>query len=152
MTEAPLTVDASMNAADAAACMRSEDAGALPVVEQGVIVGLVTDRDLVNRVLAERQDPMTVQVGDVATRSPVTIGPDERLSVARETMEEHSIRRLPVVKDGELVGILSIGDVAWQDASVREVGETLKEVSRSERTQSANDGPERGNPQITEDR
>jgi CBS domain-containing protein len=148
MTEAPETIDAKMNAADAAAKMRSEDVGALPVVREGELVGLVTDRDLVLRVLAERQDPTSVQVGDLATRSAITIGPDEKLSSARELMEQHQVRRLPVMKEGGLVGILSIGDVAWQDASAREVGETLREVSESDSTREANDGPDHGNPHI----
>jgi CBS domain-containing protein len=152
MTEAPETVDASMNASDAAAKMRSEDVGALPVVEGEDLVGLVTDRDLVLRVLAERQDPSAVRIGDLATRAPVTIGPDEKLSAARELMEQHQVRRLPVMKDEQLVGILSIGDVAWQDASAREVGETLREVSESDRTRDANEGPDRGNPHIGDGR
>jgi CBS domain-containing protein len=148
MTEAPETIDASMNVYDAAAKMRTEDVGALPVVREQELIGLITDRDLVLRVLAERQDPGAVQVGDLATRSPVSIGPDEKLSAARELMEQHQVRRLPVMKQSQIVGILSIGDVAWQDASAREVGETLREVSESERTRDANDGPERGNPHI----
>jgi CBS domain-containing protein len=148
MTEAPETVDAKMNAADAAAKMRSEDVGALPVVRDDQLVGLVTDRDLVVRVIAERQDPTDVQVGDLATKSPITIGPDEKLSAARELMEQHKVRRLPVVKEQRLVGILSLGDIAWQDASAREVGDTLRAVSDSESTREANEGPDRGNPHV----
>jgi CBS domain-containing protein len=148
MTETPQTVDASMNAAEAAGRMRSEDIGVLPVVEGDELVGIVTDRDLVLRVLAEGQDPQSVRIGDLASSSPVSIGPDEKLSEARDLMERHQVRRLPVMKDDRLIGIISLGDVAWQDASAREVGETLREVSESERTRDANDGPDRGNPQI----
>jgi hypothetical protein len=61
-------------------------------------------------------------------------------------MEEHQIRRLPVVKGRKLVGILSLGDVAWADASTREVGEALRAVSESESTTSANEGPSTGTP------
>src|SRR5947207_2990748 len=75
-----------------------------------------------------------VRVGDIATRSPITVSPDMRLSEARALMEEHRIRRLPVMKGRELVGVLSLGDVAWADASTREVGEALKAVSESEST------------------
>ena len=116
MTEAPQTVRPDMNAADAAGLMKSEDVGALPVVRDGELVGMVTDRDLVIRVLAERQDPRSVRVGDIATKSPVTVTPDMRLSEARELMVKHQLRRLPVIKANELVGILSLGDVAWADA------------------------------------
>ncbi|TMK84794.1 MAG: CBS domain-containing protein [Actinobacteria bacterium] len=146
MTESPQTVRPDMNASDAAGLMKSEDVGALPVVKDGQLVGLVTDRDLVVRVLAERQDPESIRVGDIATRSPVTVTPDMRLAEARELMERHRIRRLPVMKREELVGILSLGDVAWADASTREVGEALKAVSESESTTTQNETADRGTP------
>ena len=146
MTEAPQTIRPDMNAADAAGLMKSEDVGALPVVQDGELVGLVTDRDLVIRVLAERQDPRSVKVGDIATKSPVTVTPDMRLSEAREAMEKHQIRRLPVMKGTRLVGILSLGDVAWADASTREVGEALRADSESERTVTQNENPDKGTP------
>src|SRR5687767_13560887 len=110
MTESPQTISPNMNAQDAAGMMKSEDVGVLPVVEQESLVGLVTDRDLVLRVLAERQNPMEVKVGDIATRTTITVTPDTKLAEARELMETHQIRRLPVMKGKELVGILSLGD------------------------------------------
>jgi CBS domain-containing protein len=151
MTETPQTIRPDMNAADAAGLMKSEDVGVLPVIREGELLGVVTDRDLVIRVLAERQDPRSIKVGDIATRSPVTVTPDMRLSDARELMEKHQIRRLPVMKDDELVGILSLGDVAWADASTREVGEALRAVSESERTVTQNDDPDRGTPERVRD-
>jgi len=146
MTEAPQTIRADMSAADAAGLMKSEDVGALPVVRDGELVGVVTDRDLVVRVLAERQDPRSVRVGDIATKSPVTVTPDMRLSEARELMAKHQVRRLPVMKRNELVGILALGDVAWADASTREVGEALRAVSESESTVTQNETADRGTP------
>lgn len=147
MTESPQTVSPDMNAADAAGLMKSLDVGVIPVVQDDRLVGLVTDRDLVLRVIAERKDPMEVRVGDVATRSPVTVTPDTKLSEARQVMEEHRVRRLPVMKGEVLVGILSIGDLAWQDASTREVGEALRAVSESEETRTANEDVPRGTPE-----
>jgi CBS domain-containing protein len=146
MTEAPQTIRPDMSAADAAGLMKSEDVGALPVVRDGELVGVVTDRDLVVRVLAERQDPRSVRVGDIATKSPVTVTPDMRLSEARELMAKHQVRRLPVMKRNELVGILALGDVAWADASTREVGEALRAVSESESTVTQNETADRGTP------
>jgi CBS domain-containing protein len=146
MTEAPQTISPDMNAQDAAGLMRSEDVGVLPVVKDAELVGLVTDRDLVVRVLADRQNPLEVRVGDIATRSPITVTPDTRLSEARELMEKHQIRRLPVMKSDRLVGILSLGDVAWADASRREVGEALRGISESEQTRTLNEGADRGTP------
>lgn len=147
MTESPQSISPDMNAQDAAGMMKSEDVGVLPVVRDQTLIGLVTDRDLVLRVLAERQNPMTVKIGDIATKSPVTVTPDTKLSDARELMEQHKIRRLPVMKGDHLVGILSLGDVAWADASRREVGDTLRGVSESESTTSLNQGADRGTPQ-----
>jgi CBS domain-containing protein len=151
MTPSPQTVSPDLNAADAAGLMRSEDIGVLPVVADGKLVGLVTDRDLVLRVLADRKDPMESRIGDILTRSPVTVTPDMKLSEARELMENHRIRRLPVTKGDELVGILSLGDVAWQDASTREVGEALKAVSEAEETKSTQEDAARGTPERVQD-
>ena len=146
MTESPQTISPGMNVQDAAGMMKSEDVGVLPVVEGDQLLGLVTDRDLVLRVLAERKNPMEVKVGDIATKSPVTVTPDMRLSEARELMQEHKVRRLPVMKGETLVGILSLGDLAWADASTREVGETLQAVSESEETRTLNESVDRGTP------
>lgn len=146
MTEAPQTISPDMDAQDAAGLMRSEDVGVLPVVKDAELVGLVTDRDLVVRVLADRQSPLEVRVGDIATRSPITVTPDTSLSEARELMEKHQIRRLPVMKSDRLVGILSLGDVAWAAASRREVGEALRGISESEQTRTLNEGADRGTP------
>jgi CBS domain-containing protein len=147
MTESPQTARPAMNAADAAAMMKQFDTGVIPVAEEGRLVGLVTDRDLVLRVLAERKDPLDVRLEDIATTVPVTVTPDTKLSEARSMMAEHRIRRLPVVKAGELVGILSLGDVALADASERAVGETLEEISESTSTADISNYPPRGTPE-----
>jgi CBS domain-containing protein len=146
MTESVQTISPDMNALDAAGLMRSEDVGVLPVVKGDELLGLITDRDLVIRVLADRQNPIEVRVGDIATKTPITVTPDTKLSEARELMEQHQIRRLPVMKGEQLVGILSLGDVAWADASTREVGETLRGISESEETKTLNEGADRGTP------
>lgn len=147
MTENPQTAGADLNAYDAAGLMRGIDVGVIPVVDGDELVGLVTDRDLVTRVLAERKDPAEVKLGNIATRSPVTVSPDTKLSDARDLMSEHKIRRLPVVKQGKLVGIISIGDISQHDASKRAVGEALSEVSESPSTLDLSDKPTRGTPE-----
>lgn len=147
MTESPKTAGPTMNAADAAAMMKQFDTGVIPVAEGARLVGLVTDRDLVLRVLAERKDPLEVRLEDIATTVPVTVGPDTKLSEARSLMAEHRIRRLPVVKGDELVGILSLGDVAQADSSERAVGEALEEISVSPSTTEITDTPPRGTPE-----
>jgi CBS domain-containing protein len=143
------TAKPDMTAADAAGLMRSYDTGVIPVVEDdGTLVGLVTDRDLVIRVVADREDPTSVRLRDIATRSVVTATPDMNLSDARDLMAEHKIRRLAVMKDDRIVGILSLGDVALADESNRAVGDVLEEVSESASTSELEGGaPERGTPE-----
>jgi CBS domain-containing protein len=151
MTEAPRSLEEDMTAADAAGIMRNYDVGVVPVVRDDELVGLVTDRDLVLRVVAERNDPTAVRLGDIATESPITVSPDVKLSDARELMANHRVRRLPVVKGGALVGILSLGDLALNESSERAVGEALEEISRSESTETTNDGPDPGTPDRVRD-
>jgi len=148
MTETPKTLTSSMDAYDAAGIMASYDVGAVPVTdEDGSLLGLVTDRDLVIRVLAGRRDPHAVHLGDMATKTVVSVTPDTQLSTARDLMAEHQVRRLPVLKDERLVGILSLGDVALASASKRNVGEALEDVSESPSTEDRNEGPAPGTPE-----
>jgi signal-transduction protein with cAMP-binding, CBS, and nucleotidyltransferase domain len=115
--------------------------------EDGSLLGLVTDRDLVVRVLAGRHDPHEIYLGDMATKTLVSVTPDTQLSQACDLMAEHRIRRLPVLKDDRLVGILSLGDLALATASKRNIGEVLEEVSGSPSTEDRNDGPDEGTPE-----
>jgi predicted transcriptional regulator len=127
--------------------MAQYDIGAVPIVDGSHIIGIVTDRDLVLRVVAKRRDPNEVQLEEILTRSVATISPDTELSQARELMEREKVRRLPVVKDDAIVGILSLGDVAVALSSKREVGHTLEEISESESTSDLNEGPAIGTPE-----
>ena len=146
MTEAPQTAGPDMTAGDAAGLMKQLDVGVIPVAESDTLLGLVTDRDLVLRVVATRQHPDDVRLGEIITRNPITTTPDTKLSEARDLMSQHRIRRLPVMKGDDLVGILSLGDVALADASEREVGEALENISESDSTANVSRGPDRGTP------
>ena len=133
MTEAPTTLSSSMDAYDAAGIMASYDVGAVPVTdEDGSLLG---------------HDPQEIRLGDMATKTVVSVTPDTQLSQARDLMAEHQIRRLPVLKDEQLVGILSLGDLALATASKRKIGEVLEEVSGSPSTEDRNDGPDQGTPE-----
>jgi CBS domain-containing protein len=148
MATRPVTASPDMNAGDAAGLMSANDIGVIPVTEGERLVGLVTDRDLVLRVLAVRKDPRSVRVGDIATtRGIETTSPDAQLRDARELMAQRRIRRLPVVEDGRLVGMLSLGDVALGSASMRSVGESLAAISASAATRGTNAGPDVGTPE-----
>ncbi len=121
MTPYPQTVDRSANVVEAARLMKEHDVGSLPVVEQNEmpgghvvnqLVGIVTDRDVAVRVVAEGLDPQTVQVEQIFSDHPATALPDEDLDEALERMAELRVRRLPVVDDDRLVGMLAQADLA----------------------------------------
>jgi CBS domain-containing protein len=99
--------------AEAARKMRDLDVGSLPVCgEDDRLAGMVTDRDIVVKCVAEGRDPDSVKVGDLAEGKPVTIGADDSVTEALHTMTEHGVRRLPVIDGHQLVGLVSQADVA----------------------------------------
>jgi len=106
MTSELCTIDAGQSVAYAAKMMRDEDVGLAPIVEHDKLIGMLTDRDIAIRVLAEGRSPEQVTVGDVASRQVVTIDPQQDRDEALRIMAKHQVRRLPVVEeDGRLVGI-----------------------------------------------
>jgi CBS domain-containing protein len=129
MTPAPETIQADRPAAEAARKMKEADAGMIPVMTDGNLLGTVTDRDIVVRVVAEGKDPQTVTVGEIASTDVVTVQPDEDLDDALNKMAKHQVRRLPVVEDGRLVGVLAQADVA-REGKEKDVGHTVEEISR----------------------
>jgi CBS domain-containing protein len=129
MTSAPRTVESSTTVEEAARTMASEDVGSLPIVDGDRLVGVVTDRDLTTRVLAEGKDGGTT-VGEIASKDVVTIDPQQSLEEAARLMAQHQLRRLPVVEeDGKLVGIVAQADLAklGHDALT---GETVQQISQ----------------------
>jgi CBS domain-containing protein len=112
MTEAVVTASPSMSVADAAKRMIEQEKGPLPVVEGDRVVAIITDRDIIARVVAVGRDPDSVTVRDVATKDLVTIGPDQNVGEARQLMAQHQLDRLLVVEEGDrLVGIISEADI-----------------------------------------
>lgn len=106
-----MTISAVKTVRDAAELMRAADVGALVVTEGGQLVGLVTDRDLVVRVLAEGGGPDT-QVRVACSPDLVTVSPDDDVADAARVMAQHTVRRLPVVSGDKVIGIVSLGDLA----------------------------------------
>jgi CBS domain-containing protein len=112
MTPDPATASPSMSVVEAAQEMIRKEKGPLPVVEGGRVVAMVTDRDLVARVVAASRDPNTVRCEEIATEDLVTIRPDQDLQEARRLLAQHQLDRLLVVEEGDrLVGILSEADI-----------------------------------------
>jgi CBS domain-containing protein len=130
MTPKPRAVARSSSVGDAARLMQAEDVGSLPVVEAGdVLVGIVTDRDIAIRVVAAGKDPSSTRVADVLTESPSCAYPDEPLDEALEQMAYRRVRRLPVVEDDRLVGILAQADVV-HEVKDKTAGQLVEEISQ----------------------
>jgi CBS domain-containing protein len=128
MTVAPQTVEASAPARDAAGAMRDGDVGAIVVLDGGDLYGIVTDRDVAIRLVAAGRDPATTTVGDIASQDPTAIASDRSEEEAVALMRERALRRLPVVEDGQPVGILALGDLAVE----RDSDSALADISASD--------------------
>ena len=129
MTRNPITLASTDTLAHAAKKMRDADVGDVIVVEGGTVRGLVTDRDIVVRAIAEDLDPFSTALVGVCTRDVVTVSPDDSIDTAVRLVRENAVRRLPVVAaDGTPVGVLSIGDLAVE----RDTDSALAEISAAE--------------------
>lgn len=130
MRPAPPMLGVDRTVADAAELMEQEQVGVVPLGDdRGALVGVVTDRDLVLRVLARRLDPAEVTLGDVATVDLAIVSPDVDVSEALDLMAERGVRRIPVVEAGRLVGILALGDIALVDVSRDVEGMTSRDAA-----------------------
>ena len=128
MTENPRTVTADSTVEEAARIMRDEDTGVVPIVEGDNLVGVITDRDIAIRVVAEGKGGDT-PVRGIASKDLVTIDPAQDLDEALRLMAQHQVRRLPVVEeDGRLVGIVAQADVARAGDDAR-TGEVVQQIS-----------------------
>ena len=112
MTQKPVTVEATDTVVAAARSMRDGNIGDVVVVDNGQIQGILTDRDIVVRALAEGRDPARTTVGEICSRELTTLSPNDAIGDAEKTMRDRAIRRLPVVEGGRPVGIVSLGDLA----------------------------------------
>jgi CBS domain-containing protein len=128
MTPNPRTVSPNDTIQAAAQIMQAEDTGAVPVVTDGRVLAVVTDRDIVVRVVAEGGSLLS-PVGNIATQSVVCATPEMSTSEASELMSEHQIRRLPVVENDRLIGIVSLGDLAVKEGKDSRWGDTLQSIS-----------------------
>jgi CBS domain-containing protein len=128
MTPNPRTVSPQDSIQNAARIMRDEDTGVVPVVDNGKPVGVITDRDIVVRAVAEGGQ-LNRPVRDIVTNELIAATPDMSVSEATELMSAHQVRRLPVVENNRLVGIVSIGDIAVKEGKDSRVGDALQHIS-----------------------
>ena len=108
--QTPITAPVSMSVREAAGIMREHRIGAMMVVEQGRLVGVFTERDALNRVVAEGRDPTVTTLAEVMTAQPQTVGPDAVFSSALALMHDNRFRHVPVVENGRPVGMVSVRD------------------------------------------
>jgi CBS domain-containing protein len=130
MSTNPCAIDADKPVAYAAKMMKEENVGLAPVVEGDRLIGTLTDRDIVVRVVAEGKDPQTVTVREVASTDLVTVDPQQDLDEALRLMASKQVRRLPVVEeDGRLVGVVAQADVA-REAKEKQTGQLVEDISQ----------------------
>ena len=129
MTGNVRTANREMSLQDVARLMREGDMGAMPVVEDNKLVGIVTDRDIVVRAIAEGQNAST-KIGDIMTTEIFSVKPGDFVFEAIRLMGDKQVRRIPVINEsGELAGIIAMADIALEMEDEREIAETLEEIS-----------------------
>ena len=129
MTEDPRSIGASATVVEAARLMREEHVGSLPITDDEQLVGMITDRDITTRVVAEAADLETTSVGDVYSRDLISVEADKDLEEALQLMARHQVRRLPVVENGKLVGIVAQADIALVENETK-TGELVEAISK----------------------
>lgn len=129
MTPQIVTVSAQSELADAARMMRDSDVGVLPVIDGDQVRGVITDRDIVIRGVADHK--ATARVGDIMKDGLISLSPDDDEGKAVDLMSEHNVRRLPVMENGRLVGMVSVGDLAVR-ASEKSAGKVMEKTGPQE--------------------
>jgi CBS domain-containing protein len=128
MTPGVVAVRPDASLVEAAQLMRAQDIGDVVVADGQRIVGVLTDRDITVRAVAEGVDPLTVSAGSVCTPDPVMVAPEDPVEAAVALMRTHAVRRLPVVENGLPVGVVTLGDLA----EAEDPDSALAEISRAE--------------------
>jgi CBS domain-containing protein len=130
MTSSVTTAAPEMVLREVAALLRESDVGALPVVKDGKLAGIITDRDIVVRAVAEGKDTNSTTAAEVMTAEVFSAGPDTFVFEVSRLMGEKQIRRVPVINDaGELCGMIAMADIALEMEDEREIAETLEDIS-----------------------
>jgi CBS domain-containing protein len=128
MTAKPVALQAGTTLVEAARAMRDHDVGDVLVLEDDRLRGIVTDRDIAIRAVAEGRDPSSTVVGEISSGADVTVAPDDTVDRAVELMRQRAVRRLPVVENGRPIGIVSLGDLAVE----RDPQSTLSDISAAD--------------------
>lgn len=129
MTPTVATVSPGQPVQKAAQLMSQYNVGAIPVVENGKCVGIITDRDITLRTSSQGLDPVTTKIQSVMTADVVTGTPQMDIHEAANIMAERQIRRLPVIENGQVTGIVALGDLATKNIYQNEAGQALSNIS-----------------------
>jgi len=130
MSKSIISANSEQSAYEVARMMREHDVGAVPVFEKDVIAGIVTDRDIVLRCVAAGKNPIECSVSEIMSGGAVSVTPNQSVGDAAKIMAVVKIRRLPVIENGKLTGMLSFGDIARSGADDAEISEAISEISR----------------------
>lgn len=122
-------VDPNQSLEEVAKILSSSNIGSVPICHDNQVLGMVTDRDILVRAIANGKDPKTTKVNEIMTKEVLSVSPDTDIHQASDLMAEKQIRRLPVIENNQLVGYLAIGDIAIQSIHVNEAGEALSSIS-----------------------
>lgn len=122
-------VDPNQSLEEVAKILASSNIGSVPVCQGQQLMGMITDRDILVRAIAQGKDPKTTKANEVMSKDVKSVSPDTDIHQASNLMAENQIRRLPVVENNQLVGFLAIGDIAVQSIHVDEAGEALSGIS-----------------------
>lgn len=126
------------NLFEAATMMRNENVGMVPVCEGGHLKGIITDRDIVTRAIAQKK-PNSCQISEIMSDQLVYGTPDMSVDDAAQKMADAQIRRLPIVENDQLVGVVSLGDLAVRSPYQNEASEALSEISETHNPHTSND-------------
>ncbi|WP_291583342.1 CBS domain-containing protein [Clostridium sp. UBA6640] len=129
MTKEIVKVNSNEPINKAAKMMKEHDIGAVPVYDNDKVIGIITDRDIVVRAIADEKNSQNTTIREVMTSNPVCLNSDEAVTEAARVMSERQIRRIIVKDNEEVKGIVSLGDLAVERIPKEEIGETLKEIS-----------------------
>lgn len=130
MTSQVETVTPNCTIEEIARLMKSNDVGSIPVCEGKKVLGMITDRDIVIKVLADGKNLHSVSAKDIMNSDVITVTSDQDVHEAARVMADYQIRRLPVIDQGKIVGIVALGDLAIEKIHVNEAGDALSDISQ----------------------
>ena len=131
MTSSVEWVAPDTSVVEVAQLMKKDDVGSIPICKENKLIGVITDRDIVLKVVAAGGNTNNISVKDVMSTDIISVSADQDVHEAADLMSRNQIRRLPVLEKGELVGILAIGDLAVEKIHINEAGDALSDISQS---------------------